>query len=221
MCGIAGIVTKNSKLGFHQQVSLYERAAKLMTHRGPDNFGQPTLDGIALFHNRLSIMDLDARSNQPFNSRSGNITAVYNGELYNYKDLKDHYSIDAITSSDTEILVESYALRGVEVFREWNGIFAAAFYDQNRRKLTLVRDRFGVKPLYYFENSEYLIFASEAKVLFGYMDSLSLNAQAMTEYLWFGNSISEESLVAGVRKLAPGTYLEFDLSTNSEIIISS
>ncbi|MGK0137523.1 MAG: asparagine synthase (glutamine-hydrolyzing) [Algoriphagus sp.] len=220
MCGIAGIINKKEKQGFSNQVSLFEDATRLMAQRGPDNFGRTVMDGIALFHYRLSIMDLDQRSNQPFISSDSRITAIYNGELYNFKEVKNTYSIETKTNSDTEVVVESFRLKQTAIFPEWNGIFAASFFDREKHSITLVRDRFGVKPLYYYENQDYFIFASEAKVLYQFLETLELNSQALVEYMWFGNPVSGKSMVEGVKKLAPGNYLEYDLRSHSTKVCS-
>ncbi|MBW7897131.1 MAG: asparagine synthase (glutamine-hydrolyzing), partial [Opitutaceae bacterium] len=167
-------------------------------------------ENLFLLHHRLSILDLDARANQPFWSRDRRFCAVFNGEIYNHRELAQQLQLDMRTSSDTEVLVESFARRGGDAFGSWNGMFATAIHEPGRQRLHLVRDRFGVKPLYYFEGDGLVAFASEAKVILEWLPYFKLSSAALAQYMWFGNTTGADTLVAGLRKLSPGGHLEID-----------
>lgn len=207
MCGFAGIVFKNDD--FRSYVK-FRKSANLIQHRGPDYTGSFEEGNICLIHHRLSIIDLDNRSNQPFKTSSNSSVLVYNGELYNYRDLKGKYKIECQTSSDTEVM---YKLLGNATFdyKELNGIFSLAYYTENSDELRLIRDRLGVKPLYYFDCTEFFMFASEAKVIYDYMDEMRVNYKVLSEYLTFGHANSNETIIQGVNKVPPGSILKYNL----------
>jgi asparagine synthase (glutamine-hydrolysing) len=206
MCGISGIVYNNTK----KQTEKFKNSADLQSHRGPDYSGYFGDDVIDLVHHRLSIIDLDKRSNQPFTSLNKERVLVYNGEIYNYKDLIKSYNLTVNTTSDTEVLFKLMSNSNFDI-KELNGIFAFALYDVNKSRLQLFRDRLGVKPLYYYHDDEIFIFASEAKVIYSFLDNLNINYQALSEYLTFGHSNSEQTIISGVKKLTPGCFLTFDI----------
>ena len=211
MCGIAGIIAKK-----HLEEERFDKfiaASKLMNHRGPDYTDMLRFDNLLLIHYRLSIIDLDPRSNQPFQSHSGENVCIYNGEIYNYAELKLKYKLKTKTTSDTEVMIESYEKFDKEIVKEWNGIFSIGIFNKFDKKLTLIRDRFGVKPLYYYEDDHVILFASEAKVIFDWLPELKINYEGLAQYLWYGNTISEHTIIKGVRKLNPAAILEIDLKT--------
>lgn len=210
MCGIAGIVFKKEKK--HYDFEAFEKSVGLMAHRGPDNYGKNIYKNTGFFHYRLSIIDLEPRSNQPFSLSDNEQLLVYNGELYNHKVLSDKYSVETNTTSDTEVLAKLYSRNKLSVLPEFNGIFAFAFLDKKLNTLSLVRDRLGVKPLYYYESGNYFIFASEAKVILNYIPEIQLDSRALAEYLWFGSSISDQTIAKNLKKLTPGTVLDLDLN---------
>ena len=209
MCGIAGIIAKEN-LGNHRLDDFIE-SSQLMRHRGPDFKDYYRFENVLLIHYRLSIIDLDERSNQPFKSQSETNICVYNGEIYNYKDLISGLKNQLKTKSDTEVMLESFEQYGKKIIPQCNGIFSICILDEKKRKLHLIRDRFGVKPLYYYEDEQVIAFASEAKVLFDWLPGLALSPKGIAEYLWYGNTISDETIVSRVRKFEPGTVLEIDL----------
>lgn len=209
MCGIAGLIFKKE---INDSVaSSFREASELMAHRGPDFHNCFRYNNCLLIHYRLSILDLDPRSNQPFLSNNKDYVCSYNGEIYNYKNLKNKYGIKTRTTSDTEVMLETFARHSDSVVPEWNGIFAIAILEKSENKLFLIRDRFGVKPLYYFIDDNYFAFASEAKVLYNWLDCFKINPQGIAEYLWYGNTISTNTIVQGVKKLEPASILTFDL----------
>lgn len=209
MCGIAGLIVKNTE---NYDFTKFRNSTKLMSHRGPDNFGEYYDKNVALFHYRLSILDLDKRSNQPFFNESAEKAIVYNGEIYNYKDLAHQYNFNLHTTSDTEVILKTIDAKGMNSLPEWNGIFAFALHDKKNNSVTLARDRFGVKPLYVYENDSFIAFASEAKVILNWLDSFSINLQSLSEYIWYGNTLSNPTLINNLNKLSPGSYTTIDLN---------
>lgn len=209
MCGIAGLIVKNIE---NYDFTKFRNSTKLMSHRGPDNFGEYYDKNVALFHYRLSILDLDKRSNQPFFNESADKAIVYNGEIYNYKDLAHQYNFNLQTTSDTEVILKTIDAKGMNSLPEWNGIFAFALHDKKNNSVTLARDRFGVKPLYVYENDSFIAFASEAKVILNWLDSFSINLQSLSEYIWYGNTLSNPTLINNLNKLSPGSYTTIDLN---------
>lgn len=209
MCGIAGVIWKNRG---SRNSEGFKKAASLMNHRGPDHTGYYSDEIIDLVHYRLSILDLDPRSHQPFYNENKNKILIYNGEIYNFRTLQNKYNIPLETTSDTELLHKLIIENESNFLPELNGIFAFAHYDKAEQTLSLVRDRFGVKPLYYYENDDVFIFASEGKVILNFLDSFSINFQALSEFFWFGSSISIQTVVNGMKKLDPGTSLNIDLN---------
>ncbi len=211
MCGIAGIIAKTnlSNSRFEQFIS----SSKLMHHRGPDFSDYFRFENVVIIHYRLSIIDLDSRSNQPFHSQSKNNICVFNGEIYNFNQLKANYNLTTKTTSDTEVMIESFEKVGIEVVKHWNGIFSIGLLDQSKRKISLIRDRFGVKPMYYYEDDDVFLFASEAKVIFDWLPSFSLSNEGFSQYLWYGNTTASQTMVSNVKKLDPATILEIDLNT--------
>lgn len=210
MCGIAGIISKNNII--KNRFDDFIKSSKLMIHRGPDSNDFIKHNNALLIHYRLSIIDLDIRSNQPFTSKSGQNVCVYNGEIYNFKDLIPTLDTKLRTTSDTEVMLESFEKNGEQFASKWNGFFAMAILNQNHHKITLIRDRFGIKPLYYYEDDEVIIFASEAKVIYNWLEHITISLKGLSEYLWYGNTISKETMVTNVTKFEPGTLLEIDLN---------
>src|SRR5437879_6500783 len=163
MCGIAGVLEldprrRPSREGLH-------RMAHVLRHRGPDEEGFYEAGPVAFAHRRLSIIDL-ASGQQPMESPDGQVCVVFNGEIYNYPELKtelEHRGHVFRTRSDTEVLLALYVQQGVEAFAKLNGMFACAFWDRRTSQLILVRDRLGKKPLYYYRDAHRVVFGSEIK----------------------------------------------------------
>lgn len=157
MCSIFGITQPSQE---HKNI---------LSHRGPDHFDFFSTKDIHFAHNRLSIIGLDERSNQPMHGRSGAVI-VFNGEIYNYKDLKDQelHGYPLKSSSDTEVILALYEKYGVDCVQYLRGMFAFAIWDEKVKRLFCARDRFGIKPFYYAKNGQSLAFASEMKALLSF-----------------------------------------------------
>src|SRR6266545_4411627 len=184
-----------------------------LRHRGPDAHGEYRNGNLWFGHRRLSIIDLSELALQPMLSTSGRYVICYNGEVYNYRELAAELSLDGLRSrSDTEVVLRAFESLGVESFAKLNGMFAFAMYDTQARKLWLVRDRLGIKPLYFRVDSEGLAFASEIKAIRAASDGpLTCDLSALHEFLYYGNSLGGRTLLCGIRQLLPGHYLELDL----------
>lgn len=206
MCGICGLYSPDSwdSLG-----CAVERMGGTIAHRGPDGHGTFVGKGVALGHRRLSIIDLSPTGSQPMSL--GLTTVVYNGECYNFRELRRELAAAGHTfrgHSDTEVLLHAYEAWGLEGLTRLEGIFAFALWDATHRRLVLVRDRLGVKPLFYAWRDGHLAFGSEIKaVLAGVELDRSLDEQALAEYLWYGNAFEDRTIYRAVRTLKPGHRL--------------
>ena len=159
----------------------------LLTHRGPDQFGFYDGDYLKILFNRLSIIDLNKRSNQPFKFK--NFIIVFNGEIYNYLELKKelkNIGYKFKTSSDTEVLLYSYLNWGKKCLQKFEGMFAFAIYDTQSKKIFIARDRFGIKPLFYNVNESKFIISSEKKALFELGIKKKLNNESIKNFLIYG-----------------------------------
>jgi len=220
MCGITGIV------GINLNSSVYQTAIQKMTdaiaHRGPNSQGLWNDEHCFFGHRRLSIIDLSEAGNQPFISQDGRYILIYNGELYNYKDLKfelqraEHGSknIPYIfkTNTDTEVILASYLRWGNNCVKRFNGMFAFAIWDTIEQKLLIARDRLGVKPLYYQYKNNTLVFASEIRALIysGIIDK-KINQSAIAEYIQYATVHAPNTMLEGVKMLMPGHLIEFNI----------
>ena len=166
MCGIVGIVSSNKK-----ELSKITEATHTLSKRGPDNQSVEIFNDVALGHARLSIIDTSKGANQPFTDASSRYVMVFNGEIYNYIELKEELLADGIsftTNSDTEVLLNLYIKHKEKCLEKLNGFFAFAVYDKEDKSLFVARDRMGIKPLLYYFDGEQFIFASELKALLAY-----------------------------------------------------
>lgn len=207
MCGIAGIVGLN---GIADAEELARRMTGAMAHRGPDAEGiwlDPA--NVVLGHRRLGIIDPTPESNQPFQSADGRYVIVYNGELYNYRELKRELGDRPWrTNSDTEVLLEAYVRWGPECLDRCNGMFAIALWDKERKELFVARDRLGIKPVYTFEQDGRVLFASELRALLATgIVPRKLDAEALGDYLRYQSVQAPATIMKGVRMLLPGHWL--------------
>ncbi|TLZ67674.1 MAG: asparagine synthase (glutamine-hydrolyzing) [Methanobacteriota archaeon] len=206
MCGICGVYDPRGGI----DPDLVRRMNEALRHRGPDDDAVKTFDTCVLAYRRLSIIDLDT-GDQPISDEAGGSWIVYNGETYNYQELRKGLEVRGhtlATRSDTEAIVHLYEEKGVDCVHELNGMYAFAIWDDERKRLLLVRDRLGVKPLYYVEREGRVAFASEIKGLLA--DSSiprKLNYAALSEYLSFQNVFGDKTFFEGVKLLPPGHLL--------------
>lgn len=205
MCGINGILHLQSQKKVDKRILTKMRDS--LEHRGPDDKGLFLENNIGLGHRRLSILDISAAGHQPFLSDDGRYAMVYNGEIYNFKDfypeLKSN-GFDIKTSSDTEVLLKLFELYGLKMLNRLNGMFAFVIWDKKERKLTAVRDRMGVKPLYYSFYNETFYFASEQKALFTAGVPLKVAKDGLEEYIFNRFVAGENTLYENVKKVLPG-----------------
>jgi asparagine synthase (glutamine-hydrolysing) len=208
MCGIAGLLYADPSRT--PERSLLQAMGDAIAHRGPDAQGFLVEAGIGLVHRRLSIIDL-AGGNQPIGNEDGSIQVVFNGEIYNFRELRSglesrghHFR----TNSDTDVLVHLYEEMGDAVVDRLRGMFAFALWDRPRRRLMLARDRVGIKPLYVYRDSEMLLFGSEPKAILAHPAvARRVDPEALEGYLAFGVVPGRQSIFQGIEKLPPATVL--------------
>ncbi len=208
MCGFVGVVSRDSE-HFVATDSVLS-ALNTISHRGPDARGYWTGEGVGLGHRRLSIIDLSG-GDQPIGNEDGRIQVVFNGEIYNYRELKRELEGKGhrfATNSDTEVLVHLYEEMGERLVERLRGMFAFAIWDDRRKELLLGRDRVGQKPVYYYHHQGRFLFGSEIKAIlaFGEVDR-SLDYEALEDYLTFGVIPGERSIFRHIRKLPPAHTL--------------
>ncbi len=219
MCGIAGFFDPGKKT--KDPSSVLKEMTDAITHRGPDDSGYFTdrESGIALGHRRLSILDLSPLGHQPMFSHSGRFVIVYNGEVYNYQEIKKGLEEEGITfksTTDTEVILEAVEHYGIDkALPMFNGMFAFSLYDKKEGIIYLIRDRVGIKPLYWGINNGILFFASELKAFRRHpLFTASLNIDAIALYLRHNYIPTPYSIYKGVYKLPPGHYLIVDKGLN-------
>ncbi len=211
MCGICGILYLDNQ---SVSISTLERMCASIAHRGPDGDGVWSDGPIGLGHRRLAIIDLTPSGHQPMCNETNDVVIVFNGELYNHLDLRieleaagHHYH----SRSDTETVIHAYEEWGTACLNRFNGMFAFALWDKRTKTLLLARDRFGVKPLYYHENSDRIVFGSEIKTLLAGVDiQCSICYQALNEYFTFQNVLTDLTLFDGIKVVPAGHYLLVD-----------
>lgn len=217
MCGIAGftITAADSEEKNKSAITAMVHALK---HRGPDAQSQWQDETVCLGHARLSIIDLSNASNQPLHSSCNRYVIVYNGELYNYRDLKlelqrvaqgsDRQTYFFKTNSDTEVILAAYQRWGVDCLDKFNGMFAFAVYDKLEKLLFIARDRVGIKPLYYSYRNNQFVFASEIRsVLASGLTERKLNREVINEYFLYQTVHAPNTIIEGVKMLMPGTFI--------------
>lgn len=209
MCGISGVFWHNAPPE-HRRHSISTMNAAL-AHRGPDDAGLWQGARVDLAHRRLSVIDTSRASHQPMCSADGNFVLVFNGEIYNYRELRTE--LQALgrsfrTEGDTEVLLEGFTAWGCDIFRRCNGMFAAAIYDQALETLVLARDRLGIKPLFYAPAENHLAFASElAPLVQSGLADTTVNPRALDAYFQFLYTPGPDTFYQGISKLEPGTML--------------
>lgn len=210
MCGIAGIINFN-KTRYNDD--LLWQMTNTMYHRGPDGGGIHSDSGIGFGHRRLSILDLSEAGKQPFVQNELSIT--FNGEIYNFREIKKQIgTFNYVSETDTEVILNAYRKHGIDCIKKFNGMFAFALFDKSKQKVFLVRDRMGIKPLYYANINDEIIFASEVKaILASKKIKADYSNSAISNYLSFRYPVGNQSLFENIYQLDPGHYLEIDLNT--------
>ena len=209
MCGINVIVSdiKNKK-------KIIKNMNDKIIHRGPDAEGYYVDDVVALGQRRLSIIDLEGGV-QPMYNEDKSIVIVFNGEIYNYLELKEELTNHTfVTNSDTEVLIHGYEEWGIELLNKLRGMFSFCLYDIKKQEMLVVRDHFGIKPLYYYVGDEELLFGSEIKSFLEYPNFVKeLNKEMIGAYLTFSFTPGEKTFFKNVYKLIPGSYMKIDVNT--------
>jgi len=204
MCGIFGIVTSDNPLS----ENIVRKYTNTLTHRGPDsgNVFVSKHHKLALGHRRLSIIDLSENANQPFWSQCGRYVMVYNGEIYNFQTLSKSIHKPLKTHSDTEVVLEGFIQHGIDFFTRLNGMFALAIYDTQEDTLILVRDRVGIKPLFYYRDEKQFIFASEIKAILTVKPDLSIQKELLPYFLHLGYLPQPHTIYKNIFKFPTGNY---------------
>lgn len=219
MCGIAGIVSHS--LSSEKKIQIVSKMNSSLAHRGPDHNGIWNNEEACLGHRRLSIIDLSENANQPFYSANKQYVIVYNGELYNYRELKLELQRSAQgsseipyffkTASDTEVVLAAFLRWGKDCLQRFHGMYAFAIYDTASKKLFCARDRMGVKPFYYHYSDEGFIFASEIRaILHCGLKKFNLNKSVLAEYVMYQTVFAPQTIVKGIQMLMPGHYVELN-----------
>ena len=210
MCGITGYYKTNTR---EIAPSVIRKMTDVLEHRGPDDSGVYLKGPIALGHRRLSIIDL-VTGHQPMCDISGNIWIVFNGEIYNFLELKaelEKKKYTFRTHSDTEVILNSYREWGIDCVKKFNGMFSFALWDNSLKTIFLVRDRLGIKPLYYTLQKGNLVFASEVKSILQFPGvEYEVNLNAISSYLTFRTNVGDESFFKNISKLSPGHILTYN-----------
>jgi asparagine synthase (glutamine-hydrolysing) len=211
MCGILGQVSQNIDESF------FVENLKKLNHRGPDNSSTVIYENLILGHTRLSIIDLDSRSDQPF--ELDNFSIVFNGEIYNYLELKEElvqYGMTFKTNSDTEVILNAYKFWGEEFLNKMNGMWSFVIYDKYKETIILSRDRFGVKPLYYYLSEDAFIFSSEIKSILPYLKLKAVSRKEIIRYLIYGaQEHREETLFLGIKRFPKGSIGKYNLKSKT------
>ena len=207
MCGIAGILDRG---GAPVEAAELERMCDALAHRGPDDRGCFASGPVGLASTRLAIIDVSAAGHQPMRGPDGALVLVYNGELYNFRELTaelERLGHRFVSRSDTEVVLRAFEEWGPGCLERLNGMFAFAVWDEARRELFLARDRFGIKPLYYAQHGNRLLFGSEVKALLEAGLPARVSPAALVEYFTFQNLFSDRTLFDGVHVLPAGHAL--------------
>jgi len=214
MCGILGWATASPEAA-SKRTERQAAALQSLQHRGPDGQGEYRHADLWLAHTRLKILDLSEAGAQPMLSANDRFVLSYNGEVYNFRELIATHGLRNLSSHcDAEVVLELFAKLGPRSFAELNGMFAFALLDKAEQKLWLVRDRVGIKPLYYRMRADELVFASEIKGILAIADERqTCKVSALHEWLYYGTSLNGQTLYEGIEQLRPGCFMEFDLAS--------
>ena len=212
MCGLAGFINLDG-----QPVSpvLLKKATDAISHRGPDGEGQWIEGNVGLGHRRLSIIDLSTAGQQPMISPDHRYVLSYNGEVYNYRELRAELEAKGVwfrSQTDTEVVLNALVVWGKDALLKFNGMFALALWDRQEKCLLLARDRYGIKPLYYSKQNNVFSFGSEQKAILANMEfKRAINHAALLEYFTFQNIFTDQTLTRNISMLPSGHFMSVDL----------
>ena len=219
MCGIVGLINLN---GDSVSPVILKKMTDAIEHRGPDGDGHWIEGNVGFGHRRLAIIDVTSAGNQPMVSGDGRYVISYNGEIYNYRELRSELASSGYlfhSNSDTEVVLYALARWGEKAFLRFNGMFALAFWDRKAKKLLLARDRYGIKPLYYSQQGCKFSFGSEQKAILAQTDfKRSLDNLALLEYFTFQNIFTDRTLLEGVHILPSGSFASLDLAITNPVL---
>lgn len=218
MCGIAGIINKKNAQVDKNDI---QKMDDTMIHRGPDAEGIYIDGNLGLGHRRLSIVDLSENGNQPMVSHDKKYVLVFNGEIYNYIELRERLKKEGAqfyTETDTEVIIESYRFWGINCTRRFNGMWSFAIYDMERRKVFLSRDRFGIKPLYMYESEDEIIFASEIKCITAIRPEQKIvDVVQVARYLfYYEEDMDEHTFYKNIHNFPRSHNMLYDLKTHKK-----
>ena len=202
MCGIAGIF---GKLANKNNISkmLHE-----IVHRGPDNTGYSLNDNVTLGATRLSIIDLSNDGNMPMKDKSDNFEIIFNGEIYNFKEIKEKFNIKTKSKTDTEIILELYKIKKEKCLEHLNGIFAFVILDKRKKTLFCARDRLGIKPFYFYNDNDNFIFSSEIKPILAAKENYNYDENYILNYFNTGQyNFNKNTFFKDIFQLDPGHFL--------------
>ena len=216
MCGIVGIFNTN---GAPVSPVVLRKMTDAVSHRGPDGEGFYIDNLIGLGHRRLAILDLTPAGHQPMITKDRSVSITYNGEIYNFVELRaelEAFGYKFRSNTDTEVVLNAFHKWGTDCLIRFNGMFAFAIWDKRTQTLTLARDRYGIKPLYYYQNNDTFLFASEIKSFLQHPDfKVELDFEALFEYFTFQNIFTDRTLFKGVKLLQPGHILQISLGNRN------
>jgi len=216
MCGITGYYSFAQPCKFTNELT---ESVNFLNHRGPDAQGKVFTKLAGLGHTRLSIIDLSENASQPMLSEDGDFIIVFNGEIYNFRNLKEKLKRKGArfkTSSDTEVILRGFELLGEGIFELLHGMFSIAIYNKKHHQLTLARDRFGIKPLYFYHGDEQFFFASEMGAILEFPIPRKLNKNALWQYFRYNYNPDNNSIIEGIKQVSPGSYIHIDKNQVSE-----
>ncbi|MCK4810518.1 MAG: asparagine synthase (glutamine-hydrolyzing) [Candidatus Omnitrophica bacterium] len=220
MCAIVGIINLDKK---PVNKNILWAMTDSLAHRGPDGRGIYIDKFMGLGHRRLAVIDLSERAHQPMQTEDKNFVISYNGEVYNFKSLKKALKpgIKFESQSDTEVVLKAFAKRGIDSLESFNGMFSFAFWDKKNKMLTLARDRYGIKPLYYWQNDKVFLFASEIKAFLKHPQfRATLDLESLLEYFTFQNTFTHKTLFKGVKIFPAGHFMRITLKERVKIVLN-
>lgn len=209
MCGINGIYRYN---GLDANQDAIRKMNELIAKRGPDAEGIYQSDNIHLGHTRLAILNPGEESNQPFSSQDGRYTLIFNGEIYNYQEIKNQLTdYNFKTSGDTEVVLAAYMKWGANCLRSFNGMFAFAIWDDQLKELFISRDRLGIKPLYYHQSEKGIIFSSSVRSVLATNEvPREIDPESLVDYLRYQTVHAPKTIVKGIKSLMPGNFMRIN-----------